>query len=120
MFKEFIDSFLKAAFDPALGLFSQTSGQLLVPNSASSHSAYALCFAVSEMDGSMSYETDDDGQLRPVCGHTHLGFFHFLGKMLGKALYEVCECVDMCCFVGLKLCLSVVVSMIVVDDVTAF
>jgi ubiquitin-protein ligase E3 C len=89
LFKEFIDSFLKAAFDPALGLFSNTSGQLLVPNPASSHSAYPLCFAVSEMDGTLCYSVDGEG---PNPSHTHLSFFHFLGKMLGKALYEVRLC----------------------------
>ncbi len=32
LFKEFIDSFAKAAFDPTFGLFVPTSGQLVTPN----------------------------------------------------------------------------------------
>jgi ubiquitin-protein ligase E3 C len=88
LFKEFLDTFFKAAFDPALGLFCNTSAELLVPNSASSQSAHALCLAVSDMDGSLTYTVGPDGQPRPVLGHTHLSFFSFLGKMLGKAVYE--------------------------------
>ena len=37
----------------------------------------------------MSYIEEDNGKLRRVGGFTHLNLFHFLGKMLGKALYEV-------------------------------
>lgn len=59
LFKEFLDAFAKAAFDPMFGLFLPTSGQLLTPNPAS--------HIVSN----------------------HLQYFHFIGKMLGKALYEV-------------------------------
>jgi ubiquitin-protein ligase E3 C len=60
LFKEFIDSFSKAAFDPSFGLFVPTSGQLVTPNPRS-------------VD---------------VLGQKHLAYFHFVGKMLGKALYE--------------------------------
>lgn len=60
LFKEFMDSFAKEAFSPTYGLFIPTSHQLLTPNPAS-------------------------GQL----GSNHLRYFHFVGKMLGKAVYEV-------------------------------
>jgi hypothetical protein len=39
--------------------------------------------------GLVSYIEEDNGKLRRVGGFTHLNLFHFLGKMLGKALYEV-------------------------------
>lgn len=60
LFKEFIDSLAKAAFNPQFGLFLPTSHQLLTPNPASS-----------------------------VMGANHLRYFHFIGKILGKAVYEV-------------------------------
>ena len=59
LFKEFVDAFAKAAFDPMFGLFIPTSSQLLSPNPAS--------------------------HIVP----NHLQYFNFIGKMLGKALYEV-------------------------------
>ena len=49
--KEFIDSFLKAAFDPSLGLFCASSSQLLVPNPASSVAAETIAFTTSEREG---------------------------------------------------------------------
>eukprot|EP01036_Dinobryon_divergens_P023528 gene23528-31881_t len=58
LFKEFLDVFAKAAFDPMFGLFLPTSGQLLTPNPAS----HIIT--------------------------NHLQYFQFIGKMLGKALYE--------------------------------
>jgi hypothetical protein len=51
LFKEFIDSFLKAAFNPSLGLFCPTSEQLLVPNPLSSQNAETIAFATSEREG---------------------------------------------------------------------
>ena len=51
LFKEFIDAFLKAAFNPSLGLFCPTSEQLLVPNPMSSQNAEAIAFATSEREG---------------------------------------------------------------------
>ena len=51
LFKEFIDSFLKTAFNPALGLFCPTSAQLLVPSPSSSQNAEAIAFATSEREG---------------------------------------------------------------------
>lgn len=44
------------------------------------------------MLGLVSYIEEDNGKLRRVGGFTHLNLFHFLGKMLGKALYEVRTC----------------------------
>ena len=55
LFKEFIDSFLKAAFNPSLGLFCPTSEQLLVPNPLSSQNAETIAFATSEREGSYLY-----------------------------------------------------------------
>jgi ubiquitin-protein ligase E3 C len=60
LFKEFLDAFAKQAFDPMFGLFVPTTAQMLTPNPTSSLS-----------------------QPR------HLQYFQFIGKMLGKALYEV-------------------------------
>ena len=61
LYKEFMDAFAKAAFSPDFGLFVPTSHQLLTANPAS---AIAV-------------------------GSQHLQYFNFIGKMLGKALYEV-------------------------------
>ena len=61
LFKEFMDCITKAAFDPEFGLFTTTTAHLLVPNPASHLS---------------------------VVGEEHLSYFGFLGRLLGKALYE--------------------------------
>jgi hypothetical protein len=61
LFKEFMDSFAKAIFDPGFGLFTVTSEHLLTINPGSN---IAL-------------------------GDSYLTLFYFVGKMLGKALYEV-------------------------------
>ena len=60
LFKEFVDSFSKACYDPLFGLFTPTSAQLITPNPLS-----AQCL-----------------------GSDHLNIFYFAGKMLGKAIYE--------------------------------
>jgi hypothetical protein len=60
LFKEFIDSFAKEAFSPSCGLFIPTSHQLLTPNPSSA-----------------------------MMGSNHLRYFNFVGKILGKSLYEV-------------------------------
>lgn len=60
VFKEFLEEVVKKGFDPSLGLFKMTSGEeeRLFPSTSS-------------------------------CIHNnHLKLFEFLGKMLGKALYE--------------------------------
>jgi len=59
LFKEFIDSFAKQAFSPTYGLFLPTSHQLLTPNPSSG-----------------------------LMGSNHLRYFNFVGKILGKSLYE--------------------------------
>lgn len=61
LLKEFLDSLTKAAFDPNFGLFSITATQLLIPNPDSANSAV---------------------------GNLHILYFGFLGRILGKALYE--------------------------------
>eukprot|EP01041_Mallomonas_annulata_P005732 gene5732-11590_t len=61
LFKEFMDNLSKQAFDPHFGLFNVTSTQVLVPNPSSVLSAV---------------------------GEYHLQYFGFLGRILGKALYE--------------------------------
>lgn len=66
LFKEFMDSFAKAAFTPAFGLFASTSHQLLTPSPDSS---------VSRATGGV--------------GEQHLKYLHFIGRILGKAVYEV-------------------------------
>eukprot|EP01103_Thecamoeba_quadrilineata_P014442 TRINITY_DN4316_c0_g1_i2.p1 TRINITY_DN4316_c0_g1~~TRINITY_DN4316_c0_g1_i2.p1 ORF type:complete len:704 (+),score=78.63 TRINITY_DN4316_c0_g1_i2:1041-3152(+) len=60
VFKEFLTTLAKVAFDSQYGLFKQTDQRLLYPNPAS----------------------------RVVHGEYHLNYFNFLGKVLGKALYE--------------------------------
>jgi len=60
LFKEFMDSFVKEAFDPKFGLFNPTSSNLLVPN--------PISVALFE-DWTMQY-------------------YQFIGKMLGKAMYD--------------------------------
>jgi ubiquitin-protein ligase E3 C len=59
LFKDFIDSFTKKAFDPAYGLFIASSEQLLTPNPASS-----------------------------VIHEQHLQLYRLFGLIVGKALYE--------------------------------
>jgi ubiquitin-protein ligase E3 C len=59
VFKEFIDVLTKRAFDPQYELFRATPDQLLYPNPLSE---------ISHSD--------------------HLSHFEFLGRLLGKALYE--------------------------------
>ncbi len=58
MFKEFLEEVITRAFDPSLGLFTTTPSNHLHPSPTSS---------VHE---------------------GHLDLFEFVGKMLGKALYE--------------------------------
>lgn len=59
-----------------------------MPNPASSRSAETIAFAASEREGLISYIEREDGRLHRVGGFSHLSLFLFLGKMLGKALYE--------------------------------
>ena len=89
LFKEFVDSILKSAFDPQIGLFCATSDQLLVPDPTSLEKSEELAFLISEQDGVLSYIEDNEGRLVRVGGYNHLHLFKFLGQMLGKALYEV-------------------------------
>ena len=63
LFKEFIDSFSKSAFSPSFGLFVPTSHQLLTPNPDSARAS--------------------------VVKSDHLKYLNFVGKILGKAVYEV-------------------------------
>ena len=60
LFKEFIDTLSKEIFHPNFGLFVPTSHQFLTPNPAS---------------GRISSE--------------YLNYYNFIGKLLGKSLYEV-------------------------------
>ncbi|KAL3693449.1 hypothetical protein R1sor_007100 [Riccia sorocarpa] len=59
IFKDFMENITKAAFDVQYGLFKETSDHLLYPNPA-------------------SHMVHDD----------HLHYFDFLGKTLGKAMFE--------------------------------
>jgi len=61
LFKEFLTNVIKAGFNPDFGLFKSTANSALYPNPA------------SEMSGP---------------GELHLHFIAFLGRMVGKALYE--------------------------------
>lgn len=63
LFKSFMDSFGKTAFDPSNGLFSSTATNLLVPNHCS-HVAY------------------------PEEPNKDLKYLVFIGTMLAKAIYE--------------------------------
>ncbi|XP_064392283.1 ubiquitin-protein ligase E3B-like isoform X2 [Halichondria panicea] len=58
VFKEFLEEFISVAFDPSLGLFKISSSGLLYPSPSSS---------VQE---------------------NHLALFEFIGRILGKAVYE--------------------------------
>ncbi len=60
LFKEFMDVFAKTVCDPSYGLFVVTSSQQLVPNPASK-----------------------------ILGEGHLKLFEFVGRIIGKAMYEV-------------------------------
>lgn len=62
LFKEFMECLVKEGFDPNAGLFKATSDNRLYPNP----SAQALV-------------------------PDALAYFEFLGRMLGKAMYEVSE-----------------------------
>ena len=66
LFKEFVDSFLKAAFDPNLGLFCPTSAQLLVPNPYSLVSSASLATTVSNREGKLSLSQT----ILKYCGYT--------------------------------------------------
>jgi hypothetical protein len=81
-----MDTILKAAFDPAIGLFIPTSKQLLVPNPASSQSSEFVCVAVAVRLGLYEKITRIEELWNSI---NHLHFFNFLGKMLGKALHSV-------------------------------
>lgn len=60
VFKEFMDALTKRAFDPQYALFRSTPEHLLYPN------------PLSEL----------------AAGDEHLRHFEFIGRVLGKALYE--------------------------------
>jgi len=60
LFKDFVENLVKEGFDPALGLFLETSDNRLYPNPSA---GVAMDSAIPAME--------------------------FLGKMLGKTLYEV-------------------------------
>ncbi len=66
LFKEFMECLVKEGFDPNAALFKATSDNRLYPNPA----AQALV-------------------------PNALAYFEFLGRMLGKAMYEVC-CLIIC------------------------
>ncbi|KAK3747571.1 hypothetical protein QZH41_015811, partial [Actinostola sp. cb2023] len=59
LFREFLNELLKAGFDPNIGFFKATNERLLYPNPEAKY-----------------------------CASNYLQHFHFLGRMLGKALYE--------------------------------
>lgn len=60
LFKDFMENLIKEGFDPRIGLFKATSDQKLYPNPAA---------ATVELNA--------------------FALFEFMGKMVGKALYEV-------------------------------
>lgn len=115
LFKEFMDVFARTVSDPAFGIFVPTSEQLLTPNpysaltvghassssSATSSSSSrrgtaaerrrrAMASSASAMD-EVDEEDYDEGnsQSKLLSDNSHLELFEFVGKMLGKALYEV-------------------------------
>jgi len=59
LFKDFMDALAERAFDPQYGLFNVTSEQLLYPNPAS-----------------------------PALAEDHLAHFAFMGRVLGKAIFD--------------------------------
>lgn len=61
VFKEFLEETIKKVFDPSLNLFKMTSENRLYPTSTSS------------------------------IHENHLLLFEFVGRMLGKAVYEVSQ-----------------------------
>jgi ubiquitin-protein ligase E3 C len=59
IFKDFMENITRAAFDVQYGLFKETVDHLLYPNPGSG-----------------------------LVHEQHLQYFHFLGSLLGKAMYE--------------------------------
>ncbi len=82
LYKEFIDELIKEVFDPAYGLFRGTSSQLLVPNPDSAY-----------------YHEE------------HLEIFHFIGKMLGKAMFVYVYVI----FRGLYLYTIAIITIILIE-----
>ena len=71
IFREFLNELLKTCFDPNRGLFSSSHDRLLFPNPAS-----------VKIFGRNS---DEDGE---VNNNNFMKHYYFVGRMLGKALYE--------------------------------
>jgi hypothetical protein len=67
LFKEFMDSFAKTICDPAYGLFIPTTSQQLVPNPGSKEAHV----------------------------QNHLKLYEFVGRIIGKAMYEVSRSVSL-------------------------
>jgi len=80
LFKEFMDAFAKAAFSPDFGLFVPTSHQLLTPSPDSASAGGSGGTGSSSGGGS-----GGEGSV----GENHLKYLHFIGRILGKAVYEV-------------------------------
>ena len=73
LFREFFQLITLQSFHPTYGLFITTDAHLLTPNPASS-----------------------------IVNENHINIYYLFGKILGKALYEVCL---LCLFVCLFVCL---------------
>jgi len=86
LFKEFMDSFAKSALSPDFGLFSPTSHQLLTPNPASSQEC-VVTTAEASREHHHDNNTHNEGNSKQSA-RSHLQYFNFVGRILGKALYE--------------------------------
>ncbi|KAJ3088054.1 hypothetical protein HK102_009664 [Quaeritorhiza haematococci] len=85
VFKEFLTTLTRQAFDVNYGLFQNTSEQLLYPSPQS----YASQGKLRELKNGGAVSVG--GVLIPMFdwdSHTQLKYFEFLGRILGKALYE--------------------------------
>ena len=72
LYKEFLTTLLRLAFSPSYGLFKETEDHFCYPNPAS-----ASIISASSGAGENGEEVA-----------RHLDFFVFLGRVLGKALYD--------------------------------
>lgn len=99
VFKEFLEEIIKRVFDPALNLFKVLQGGSGLPAATrrrhenrmaglAPHKASPPCLSPSS-----SQTTSGDERLYPsptsYIHENYLQLFEFVGKMLGKAVYEV-------------------------------
>ena len=77
LFKEFLTTLFKRAFDPSYNLFAETTAHFLYPNPL----ALDLPIVPQAEAGMMA-------DLQSEHADQTLSYFHFIGSMVGKALYD--------------------------------